>query len=80
MNEDGNHRLGLLIITDPSCSSSSISLSCMSRSSVYNGPPSCHSKQGTDLTRPLGVMGDASKNGSARLNCGVDVERHSFRI
>ena len=80
MNEDGNHHLGLLIITNPSCSSSSISLSCMSRSSVYDGPPSCHSKQGTNLARPLGVIGDASKNGSARLNRGVDVERHGFRI
>ena len=65
MNEDGDHRLGLLIITNPSCSSSSISLSCMSRSSIYNGPPSCHSKQGTNLARPLGVVGDAGKNSSA---------------
>ena len=80
MDEDGDHRLGLLIMTDPSCLSSSVRLSCMSRSSVYNGPPSCHGKQGTNLTRPLGIIGDASKNGSARLNRGVDVERHSFRI
>ena len=80
MNEDGDHRLGLLIMTDPSRLSSSVSLTCMSRSSVYDGPPSCHSKQGMDLTRPLGVIGDAGKNGSARLNRGVDVERHSFRI
>ena len=80
MNEDGNHHLGLLIMADPSRLSSSISLYCMSGSSVYNGPPSCHSKQGMNLTRPLGVIGDASKNGSARLNRRVDVERHSFRI
>ena len=80
MDEDDDHRLGLLSMTDPSCLSSSVSLTCMNRSSVYNGPPSCHSKQGTNLSRPLGVIGDASKNGSARLDCGVDVERHSFRI
>ena len=80
MNEDGDHRLGLLIMTDPNCLSSIVSLTCMSRSSVYDGPPSCHSKQGTNLTRPLRIIGDAGKNGSARLNCGVDVERHSFRI
>ena len=59
MDEDGNHRLGLLIMTDPSCLSSSVRLSCMKRSSVYDGPPSCHSKQGTDLTRPLRIVGDA---------------------
>ena len=79
MDEDGDHHLGLLIITDPSCSSSSISLSCMSCSSVYNRPPSCHGKQGMNLTRPLRVIGDAGKNSSSRLNCRVDVERHSFR-
>ena len=80
MNKDGDHRLGLLIMADPSCLSGSVRLSCMKRCSVYDGPPSCHSKQGTDLTRPLRIVGDASKNGSARLNRGVDVERHSFRI
>ena len=80
MDEDGDHRLGLLIMIDPSCLRGSIRLSCMKRSSVYDGPPSCHSKQGTDLTRPLGVIEDASKNSSARLNRGVDVERHCFRI
>ena len=80
MDEDGDHRLGLLIMTNPSCLSSSVRLSCMKRSSVYDGPPSCHSKQGMNLTRPLRVIGDAGKNGSARLNCRVDVERHGFRI
>ena len=80
MDEDSDHRLGLLIMTDPSCLSGSIRLSCMKRSSIYDGPPSCHSKQGTDLTRPLRIVGDAGKNGSARLDRGVDVERHGFRI
>ena len=80
MNKNGDHRLGLLIMTDPSCLSGSVRLSCMKRSSVYDGPPSCHSKQGTDLTRPLRIVGDAGENGSTRLNGGVDVERHDFRI
>ena len=80
MNEDGDHRLGLLIMTDSSCLSGSVRLSCMKRRSVYDGPPSCHSKQGTNLTRPLRIIGDAGKNGSARLNRGIDVERHGFRI
>ena len=80
MDEDGDHRLGLLIMTDPSCLSGSIRLSCMKRSSIYDRPPSCHSKQGTNLTRPLGVIGDAGKNSSARLNSRVNVERHCFRI
>ena len=74
MNKDSNHGLGLLIMTDPSCLSGSVRLSCIKRGSVYDGPPSCHSKQGTDLSRPLRIIGDAGKNGSARLNRGVDVE------
>ena len=80
MDEDGDHRLGLLIMTDPSCLSSSIRLSCMKGCSVYDGPPSCHSKQGTDLTRPLRIIGDAGKDGGTRLDCRIDVERHGFRI
>ena len=59
MDEDGDHRLGLLIMTDPSCLSGSVRLSCMKKRSVYDGPPSCHSKQGTNLTRPLRIVGDA---------------------
>ena len=42
MNKDGDHCLGLLIMTDPSGLSGSVRLSCMKRRSIYDEPPSCH--------------------------------------
>jgi hypothetical protein len=79
MDKDGDHRLCLLIVGNPSYLSGSISLSCMRGGSFYDAPPSCHSKQGTDLARPLRIVFDAGKNGSTGLDSGVDVERHFSR-
>jgi hypothetical protein len=80
MDENGKHGLCLLIIGNPSSPSRGISHIGMSRSAFYNSPPSCHSKQGLDLARPLRVVLDASKNGSVGLNNGVNVEGHCFSI
>jgi hypothetical protein len=76
VDKDGNHRLCLLIIGNPSRLSSRISLSCVCGGSFHNVPPPCHSKQSANLARPLRVVFNASKNGSAGLDSGVDVERH----
>jgi hypothetical protein len=79
MDKNGNHHLSLLIIGNPSNLSHRISLSCMRGGSFYDAPPSCHSKQGTNLARPLRIILDAGKNGSTGLDSGVDVERHFSR-
>jgi hypothetical protein len=80
MDKDGNHRLSLLVIGNPSGPSSGISCVRMSGDPFYDGPPSCHSKQGANLARPLRIVLDASENGSTGLDSGVDVERHCFNI
>jgi hypothetical protein len=79
VDKNGDHRLCLLIVANPSCLRSRISLSCMCGDSFDNVPPSCHGKQGANLARPLRIVLNTGKNGSAGLDSGVDVERHFRR-
>jgi hypothetical protein len=79
VDKNGDHRLCLLIVANPSGLRSSIGCICMSGGPFNDGPPSCHSKQGANLARPLRVVFNAGKNGGAGLNGGVDVERHFKR-
>ena len=76
MDEDGNHRLSLLVVGNPSGMSSSVGLTCMCRGTINNTPPSCHGKQGMELAGPVSIVGNAGKNSSTSLNSRVDVERH----
>ena len=76
VDKDGDYSLSLLIIGNPSGMSSRVSLTCMSRSTINDAPPSCHGKQGMELAGPMSIVGNAGKNGSMSLNSGVDVERH----
>jgi hypothetical protein len=76
VDKNGDHRLCLLVIADPSCLRSRISLSCVCGGSFDNAPPSCHGKQGTNLARPLRIVFDTGENSGAGLDSGVDVERH----
>jgi hypothetical protein len=79
VDEDGDHRLCLLVIANPSSLCSSIGCIRMSGGPFNDGPPSCHSEQGANLARPLRIVLDAGKNGGTGLNGGVDVERHFRR-
>ena len=48
----------------------------MSGSTINDTPPSCHSKQGTELAGLVSIVGNTGKDSSMSLNSGVDVERH----
>ena len=76
MDENGNHSLHLLILRNPSGSCHGINLSCVCGCTVNDGPPSCLSKQGTNLMRPSCIVRLSGEDSSMGWNSGVDVERH----